>query len=504
MPTREYWETRCQCIYPHVALLWDIGYRYPAPYKDCFTTWRCVVHTEEADDSRFWDRYIEVLQLAAVPEKSRRWYVTRIERYLAAQHRPVSEHEAETVRGYLSQAGRDPQIEGWLFRQLVQALQLLFTKHFSPLWAAEFDWQYWLDSARELEATHPTVARYNTPMKGAGSPPQPKEKNRHKNASAHAQVLVDIAAEIRRRNYSIRTERAYVAWAQRYIAFHDDLDPRQLGATDVAAYLSHLALAREVAASTQSQALNALVFLYDQVLQQKLGTMSGLVAARKPQALPTVLTRDEVKQFLECTHEDTLGLMIGLLYGTGMRLMECVRLRVLDVDFGYSQILVRNGKGDKDRVVPMPNRYRLALQEQIRTVLAMHAEDVAHGVGGVFMPAALARKYPNAPFESRWHYVFPSGKVSVDPRSPSNVRRHHLHQTTLQNEVRRVAVAAGIPKRISSHTLRHSFATHLLEANYDIRTVQELLGHAEVSTTMIYTHVLNRGGRGVVSPIDFG
>src|SRR5882724_3244926 len=248
MPTREYWETRCQCIYPHVALLWDIGYRYPAPYKDCFTTWRCVVHTEEADDSRFWDRYIEVLQLAAVPEKSRRWYVTRIERYLAAQHRPVSEHEAETVRGYLSQAGRDPQIEGWLFRQLVQALQLLFTKHFSPLWAAEFDWQYWLDSARELEATHPTVARYNTPMKGAGSPPQPKEKNRHKNASAHAQVLVDIAAEIRRRNYSIRTERAYVAWAQRYIAFHDDLDPRQLGATDVAAYLSHLALAREVAA----------------------------------------------------------------------------------------------------------------------------------------------------------------------------------------------------------------------------------------------------------------
>jgi integron integrase len=244
------------------------------------------------------------------------------------------------------------------------------------------------------------------------------------------------------------------------------------------------------------------VFLYDHVLQQKLGTMSGLVAARRPQALPTVLTREEVKQFLGCTKNDSAGLMIGLLYGTGMRLMECVRLRVLDVDFGYSQIMVRNGKGDKDRVVPLPNKYRPALQEQIRKVFALHADDVAQGVSGVYMPSALARKYPNAPFEPGWQYVFPSGKVSVDPRLPKNTRRHHLHQTTLQSEVRRAAVASGINKRISSHTLRHSFATHLLEANYDIRTVQELLGHADVSTTMIYTHVLNRGGKGVVSPSD--
>jgi integron integrase len=381
-------------------------------------------------------------------------------------------------------------------------VQLLFTKQLNAPWANEFDWQYWLNSARELETAHPTVARYNTPMKAATSAQEPKEGKQKRGASAHAQVVTDMTAEIRRRNYSIRTERAYVAWAQRYIAFHDDVDPRLMGAPEVAAYLSHLALAREVAANTQSQALNALVFLYDHVLQQKLGTMSGLVAARKPQALPTVLTRDEVKRFLGCTNNDASGLMIGLLYGTGMRLMECVRLRVLDVDFGYSQILVRNGKGDKDRVVPLPKKYRQALQEQIRTVFALHADDLAQGVSGVYMPAALARKYPKAPFEAGWQYVFPSGKVSVDPRATKNTRRHHLHQTTLQSEVRRAAIASGIPKRISSHTLRHSFATHLLEANYDIRTVQELLGHADVSTTMIYTHVLNRGGKGVVSPSD--
>jgi integron integrase len=460
------------------------------------------VHKETVGDPGFWDRYIEVLHHAAEPEKARRWYVIRIERYVAAHPQPLADHTAEFVQGYLSQAGRDPKIQGWLFRQLVHALQLLFTTHLETRWANDFDWQYWLNSARDLEATHPTVARYNAPMKAATSAPEPKDRNRKRSASAHGQVVIDMAAEIRRRNYSIRTERAYVAWAQRYIAFHDDVDPRLLGGPEVAAYLSHLALAREVAASTQSQALNALVFLYDHVLQQKLGTLSGLVAARKPQALPTVLTRDEVKHFLSCTNDGVLGLMIGLLYGTGMRLMECVRLRVLDVDFGYSQILVRNGKGDKDRVVPLPKKYRPALQEQIRTVFAMHADDLAQGVCGVYMPAALARKYPNAPFEPGWQYVFPSTKVSVDPRSPKDTRRHHLHQTTLQSEVRRAAVASSIPKRISSHTLRHSFATHLLEANYDIRTVQELLGHADVSTTMIYTHVLNRGGKGVVSPSD--
>lgn len=310
-----------------------------------------------------------------------------------------------------------------------------------------------------------------------------------------------LVAELRRRNYSIRTEHAYTAWARRYLAFHARREPTELGPEDVAAFLNHLALNLEVAPSTQHQALNALVFLHEQILGHQVGMIAGLVAAKKPRKLPAVLTRSEVRRLLDAITEGPFGLMAGLMYGTGMRLMECIRLRVMDVDFGYSQIIVRNGKGQKDRVVPLPRKYSTALREQVERALTLHREDLAEGFGEVFMPEALARKYPNAPREPGWQYVFPSGKLSADPRS-NKIRRHHLHETTLQKAIRRGALACGIRKRISSHTLRHSFATHLLEAGYDIRTVQELLGHADVSTTMIYTHVLNRGGRGVVSPAD--
>ena len=269
----------------------------------------------------------------------------------------------------------------------------------------------------------------------------------------------------------------------------------------MAAYLNHLVLDREVSPSTQGQALSALVFLYEQVLQIPVGSIAGLVAARKPHRLPSVLTRTEVRTLLAAIADEPFALLAGLLYGTGMRLMECVRLRVKDIDFGYSQIVVRDGKGQKDRIVPLPQRYRSTLESQIRTALELHQRDLAAGHGEVFMPDALARKFPAASRESGWQYVFPSGKLSVDPRA-GTIRRHHLHETSLQRSIRRAALTSGIHKRISSHTMRHSFATHLLESGYDIRTVQELLGHADVSTTMIYTHVLNRGGRGVVSPAD--
>lgn len=288
---------------------------------------------------------------------------------------------------------------------------------------------------------------------------------------------------------------------RRFAAFHGKVDPRQLDAAAIGSYLSHLALAREVSPSTQSQALGALVFLYEQVLGLQVGSISNLVMAKKPRRLPSVLTRAEVRALLAAVASEPLGLIIGLLYGTGMRLLECVRLRVKDVDFGYSQILVRDGKGQKDRIVPLPQRYRTALESQIASTLDLHQRDLATGHGTVFLPQALQRKYPNASRESGWQYVFPSGKLSLDPRS-GNARRHHLHESSVQKAVRRAALSCGVRKRISSHTMRHSFATHLLEAGYDIRTVQELLGHADVSTTMIYTHVLNRGGRGVVSPID--
>jgi integron integrase len=450
---------------------------------------------DKADESHFWDRYIQVLKTAGVQEKSRRWYVVRVERYIAArENQPLLEHSATTMREYLVHAGRDPGMQGWLYRQIVHALQLLFDSLLKASWARDFDWEFWLMSAQELEASHATIARHNSPMTVIAPPPR-------SNGVTSSGWREKLIGEIRRRNYSIRTEEAYVGWVQRYLRFCRHSAPEELGAEHVAAYLNHLALSREVAANTQNLALNALVFLYDQVLKAPLGELSGLAAAKRPRRLPSVLTRGEVKQVIAHVNDETFALMVQLMYGTGMRLLECVRLRVMDVDFGYSQIVIRDGKGAKDRIVPLPDRCRSSMETQIQKALALHREDVAQGYGEVFMPEALARKYPNAGREPGWQYVFPSGKLSFDPRSKI-LRRHHLHESTVQKVVHRAALASGIRKRISSHTLRHSFATHLIEAGYDIRTVQELLGHADVSTTMIYTHVLNRGGRGVVSPID--
>lgn len=256
---------------------------------------------------------------------------------------------------------------------------------------------------------------------------------------------------------------------------------------------------RNVAASTQNQALSALVFLYRNVLEQEL-ELGAFRRAKRPRHLPVVLTRQEVRGLLARLN-GTSHLMASLLYGAGMRLMEASRLRVKDIDFEYTQIVVLNAKGAKDRVVPLPRATVVPLREQLARVRALFDEDRAHGLAGVFLPDAPATKYPNAGTEWIWQFVFPSGRVSVDPRS-GIVRRHHVHENGLQKAVKAAAVAAAIPKKVSSHSLRHSFATHLLEDGYDIRTVQELLGHNDVSTTMIYTHVLNRGGRGVRRPLD--
>jgi integron integrase len=301
------------------------------------------------------------------------------------------------------------------------------------------------------------------------------------------------------KHYSYRTEQAYVGWITRYVLFHSKRHPNEMGAPEVEAFLTHLAVEEHVAASTQNQAFSALLFLYREVLHKDLGPVDAL-RAKRPKRLPTVLTQEETRRLLGQL-SGTYGLMAKLLYGSGLRLMECLRLRIKDLEFERRAIVVRDGKGEQDRVTILPDSLIATLQEHLLRVKRLHEEDLARGSGAVYLPDALERKYPNANREWGWQYVFPSDRLSVDPRSRA-VRRHHLDESGLQKAVRQAARRAGIVKPVGPHTLRHCFATHLLENHYDIRTVQELLGHKDVKTTMIYTHVLNRGGLAVRSPLD--
>lgn len=313
-------------------------------------------------------------------------------------------------------------------------------------------------------------------------------------------LLEQMRGRMRRLGLSIRTEEAYVGWVRRFILANGKRHPRELGAREVEAFLTHLALHGQVAASTQNQALSALLFLYREVLQVELPWMENIRRAKKPRRLPVVLSREEVAALL-AEMDGVTWLMAALLYGSGLRLMECVRLRVLDVDFVRREITVRRGKGGKDRRTMLPAMAVEALQDQLAEARRMHERDLAAGCGAVWLPDALARKYPNASREWAWQYVFPASSRSIDPRSGVE-RRHHLDESVLQRAVKRAVRRARIARPATCHTLRHSFATHLLEAGQDIRTIQELLGHKDVSTTQVYVHVLNRGGRGVLSPLD--
>ena len=313
-------------------------------------------------------------------------------------------------------------------------------------------------------------------------------------------MLDQVRDAIRIRHYSIRTEEAYVHWTRAFIRFHGLRHPREMGAREVTAYLSHLATERDVAAATQQQALSALLFLYRHVLETDLPWLNDLVRPKKPARLPTVLNLDEVSRLLTAVRPEH-ALMARLLYGTGMRLMECLRLRVKDIDFMRREIMIREGKGAKDRVTVLPQSLVTALQVQLSRAREWFDRDRAAGRPGVYLPHALERKYPNAGATWAWFWVFPAAGLSVDPRSGIE-RRHHAHEKSLQRAMKLATQEAGIAKPVSVHTLRHSFATHLLQSGYDIRTVQELLGHSDVATTMIYTHVLNKGGRGVTSPLD--
>ncbi|NOZ51372.1 MAG: integron integrase [Chloroflexi bacterium] len=313
-------------------------------------------------------------------------------------------------------------------------------------------------------------------------------------------LLDQVRDIIRLKHYSIRTEQAYVDWIKRYILFHNKRHPQGMGAPEIEAFLTHLAVERNVAASTQNQALSALLFLYRDVLKLEIGANIDAVRAKRPKRLPVVMTKEEVRQVLDQL-SGAHRLMAQLLYGSGLRLMECVRLRIKDVDFQQHQIIVRDGKGGKDRITILPESLVIPLQRRLQRTKLLHEQDLDDGYGCVYLPYAFAEKAPNACREWVWQYVFPSSRLSIDPRSGVK-RRHHIHEDNLQKAVKKAVRQAGLNKRVSCHTFRHSFATHLLEAGYDIRTVQELLGHKDVKTTMIYTHVMNPGPFAVHSPLD--
>jgi integron integrase len=337
------------------------------------------------------------------------------------------------------------------------------------------------------QPANPSPAPITPPAVLAPSPSQPKLLDRLRDA-------------LRSRHYSRRTEQCYCHWVKRFIFFHHARHPAQMAEPEINAFLTHLAIKEKVSASTQNQALSALLFLYRNVLDHEIGDLGEVIRARKPRHLPVVMTREEVKAVLGCLDGDK-WLMAALMYGAGLRLMECLRLRVQDIDFERHEIMVRDGKGAKDRRTMLPASLKNPLQDQLRKVKAIHEQDLADGWGRVQMPDALDRKYPNAPADWGWQWVFPQEHRWKNTRTGEQ-GRHHVHETILQRVVKEAVRKAGIVKHVGCHTFRHSFATDLLEAGYDIRTIQELLGHKDVTTTMVYTHVLNKGGHGVRSPVD--
>lgn len=440
---------------------------------------------------RFWDAFRSCVEETRVNPGHSPYYVRWAQafvRFIRGKH--LRDRGKEDIEAFLADLGKRPGTAEWQVKQAEHALKILY-EVFLPAYApasatGEVDGR----NHKKVESPGPRAATFRDRV-------LPGEVERR-----FAPLIDAMRSEIRSRHYSIRTESAYVDWARRFIAFHGYTDPKGLDAAKaVKEYLEYLAVERAVAANTQNQALNALLFLYNNALNKPFGELETFVRAKRPQRLPEVMTREEVQALFSHMEGMTL-LMAGLMYGGGLRLMECVRLRVMDLDFARRQIVVRDGKGQKDRVTMLPERFSGPLQEHLARAKAIYEGDRAKGVPGVYMWPALARKYPKASLEWKWQYVFPAKGLSVDPRS-ATVRRHHIHENLVQKAVKEAAARAGITRRVSCHTLRHSFATHLLEARYDIRTVQELLGHADVSTTMIYTHVLNRPGLSVMSPADF-
>ena len=442
-------------------------------------------------EAAFWQRYRGVLETRRVPPRQAEWFVKRAEHFARSLSRgQLALCSSSDVEQYLETVQTSWQLQPWQWHQVVDAVSILCADLLELSWAKSFPWERWRDTPKAETATAPSLG-------------EPSQACTAKTGAPHrTEELVGLLVdELRSRHYSKRTERSYCGWVERFLRFHGCL-PREGAKGDaVTRFLAHLAGAWQLSASSQNQALCALVFLYGKVLGDPLGELADFGKGKRPHRLPTVLSRGETTRLLgqlTGTHE----LIGGLLYGGGMRLLECLRLRVKDVDLERAQILVRDGKGQKDRVTVLPRRYHMALKDHLAKVHSLWEADRAAGLPGVFIWPALARKYPQAGQDWPWQWVFLSANVSQDPLS-GLVRRHHVHESAVQRAVRTAGRAAGIGKRVTPHILRHSFATHLLESGSGIRTVQELLGHADVSTTMVYTHVLNRPGLAVRSPADF-
>jgi len=446
--------------------------------------------------------FLACLSSRRIPGKCRRHYVACVALFLKRMDaREPRSLEPQEITEILASFGHSSEnLQDWQFAQLIDAVRIFLVDCIGSESAARVDWSFWSSSARTPGDEHPSTARQHRPEEllrkkvRDGTGPLAVVRQQHED------LIVRFVTEVRVRGYAFRTEQVYEQWVVRYIAFCNSQAPDTVGPEAVTGFLNELVIGRSVSASTQNQALNALVFLYKHVLRMPLGQLEQFARSKRKTNVPVVLTHGEVKRIL--AELDGWQLQIAsLLYGTGMRLLEALTLRVKDIDFAYGRIHVCQAKGKKDRYVPLPDRLVDALKTQIRGVQTLHRRDLAAGHGEVLLPEALARKFPNAARELRWQFLYPSGRLSVDQRS-GVVRRHHLHESGLQRAVKQAAARSGIPKRVGCHTFRHCFATHLLESNHDIRTVQELLGHADVSTTMIYTHVLNKPGISVASPLD--
>lgn len=446
--------------------------------------------------------YFEVLEEVQVPESARPFYAGWVRQFLNQELGCKRRRELgqEEVDHFLSVLRGDPGMQDWQVDQAEEALTLYYEQfrgiRLNPAVVRESKPES-NQPAPEPDAQPAVPApREAAPVNKVPAPVPPKRKRKLDWDALESEVR----RVLRVHHYAYRTEKNYMGWIRQFVRYHHNRKPSQMGAAEIHQFLGHLALNQNVAPSTQNQALCAIVFLYTHVIQKEVGDFSDFPRARKRQRLPVVLSRDEV-QALFCHLHDTTGLVSRLMYGTGMRVSEAVRLRIKDVSFDRKEITVREAKGDKDRRVPLPQSLVPELRQHIEGRFRLFEQDKEEDMHEVELPGALARKYPNAPYEWIWQYVFPAADYSTDPRSGA-YRRHHLDTQQIQRAVRRAARKAKIANRVTPHTLRHCFATHLLEAGQDIRTVQELLGHADVQTTMIYTHVLNKGGQGVTSPLD--
>lgn len=436
--------------------------------------------------------YFEVLEEMGVPERERGFYAHWVRqffnRFPGRKRRDLGPQE---IADFLDAMKHDASLESWQRDQARDAL-ILYYEQFRGI------------SLRDMPPPSPEAVASPAP-----TPPRRMEAKTEVPAPTRREVgdsidleelKVAVVGSLRVKNYAYRTEKTYWQWIRRFVLHHNRRDPADMGASEIHAFLAHLAVNENVAASTQNQALNAVVFLYREVLRQDVGDFSSFPRARRGKRLPVVCSRGEIQRLIAGI-DGVEALVVKLLYGTGMRVSEGLRLRVQDVNFDIHEILVRGGKGDKDRRVPLPKSLTESLRAHLDWRKTLFETDRKTNMHEVELPGALARKYKSAPYEWKWQYVFPADEYSVDPRS-GRERRHHLHPVRIQRAVRNAAKEAGITSRVTPHTLRHSFATHLLEAGQDIRTVQELLGHSDVKTTMIYTHVLNQGPLGVASPLD--